>query len=84
MEGEPTFGPVRSGVPAAGEPIGAVGSIALAPDGSLVFSVELHEAVAANPYLEFYARAEDSGILEFAWSEDGGAVYSLQRRLTVT
>jgi glucose/arabinose dehydrogenase len=37
-EGEPTFGPVRSGVPAAGEPIGAVGSIALAPDGSLVFS----------------------------------------------
>ena len=38
VEGEPTFGPVRSGVPAAGDPIGAVGSIALAPDGSLVFS----------------------------------------------
>ena len=38
VEGEPTFGPVRSGVPAAGEPIGAVGSIALAPDGSLLFS----------------------------------------------
>jgi sulfur-oxidizing protein SoxZ len=53
-------------------------------NGELVFSVDLHEAVAANPYLEFYARAQESGTLEFAWHEDGGAVYTSQQSLSVT
>jgi sulfur-oxidizing protein SoxZ len=53
-------------------------------NGELVFSVDLHEAVAANPYLEFYLRAEESGALEFAWHEDGGAVYTARETLTVT
>jgi sulfur-oxidizing protein SoxZ len=48
-----------------------------------VFSVDLHEAVAANPYLEFYVRATESGRLEFIWQEDGGAVYTLEQQLTV-
>jgi sulfur-oxidizing protein SoxZ len=49
-----------------------------------VFSVDLHEAVAANPYLEFYLRATESGRLEFIWEEDGGAVYALQHQLAVS
>ena len=49
----------------------------------LVFSVELHEAVAANPYLEFYLRATQSGRLNFVWEEDGGAVYTLSHDITV-
>ena len=53
-------------------------------NGEVVFSVDLHEAVAANPYLEFCARAKDSGTLEFAWHEDGGAVYTTRQSLTVT
>jgi sulfur-oxidizing protein SoxZ len=53
-------------------------------NGELVFSVELHEAVAANPYLEFHLRAEESGTIEFAWHEDGGAVYTARGTLTVT
>jgi sulfur-oxidizing protein SoxZ len=48
-----------------------------------VFSVDLHEAMAANPYLEFYARATESGRLTFEWQEDGGAVYTLESTLTV-
>jgi len=52
-------------------------------NGEVVFSVELHEAVAANPYLEFYLRAQDSGVLEFTWHEDGGAVYTARQSLTV-
>jgi sulfur-oxidizing protein SoxZ len=48
------------------------------------FSVDLHEAVAANPYMEFYLRATESGRLQFIWEEDGGAVYSLEQDLTVT
>jgi len=53
-------------------------------NGRTVFSVDLHEAISANPYFEFYARAEESGTLEFSWQEDGGAVYTAQQTLTVT
>jgi len=49
----------------------------------VVFSVDLHEAVAANPYIEFYLRATESGRLEFLWEEDGGGVYSLAHHLMV-
>jgi sulfur-oxidizing protein SoxZ len=52
--------------------------------GRLVFSVDLREAVAANPYMEFYLRAEESGPLDFAWQEDGGAVYAFRQTLTVS
>jgi sulfur-oxidizing protein SoxZ len=50
----------------------------------IVFGVELHEAVAANPYLEFYLRATQSGRLEFVWEEDGGGVYTLSHDITVS
>jgi sulfur-oxidizing protein SoxZ len=50
----------------------------------VVFSVDLHEAVAANPYVEFYLRATASGQLEFVWEEDGGGVYALAHHLMVT
>jgi sulfur-oxidizing protein SoxZ len=52
-------------------------------NGDVVFGVDLREAVAANPYIEFYLRATESGRLEFVWEEDGGAVYSLSHGLTV-
>lgn len=50
----------------------------------VVFSVEFHEAIAANPYLEFYLRATRSGRLEFLWEEDGGGVYTLSHDITVS
>jgi sulfur-oxidizing protein SoxZ len=49
----------------------------------VVFGVDLHEAVAANPYIEFYLRATESGRLEFVWEEDGGGVYALAHHLMV-
>ena len=49
----------------------------------VVFGVDLHEAVAANPYLEFYLRATESGRLEFIWEEDGSHTYALTHQLTV-
>lgn len=48
-----------------------------------VFSVDLHEAVAANPYFEFYIEATDSGVLEFLWEEDGGRFARLQHPFVV-
>jgi sulfur-oxidizing protein SoxZ len=53
-------------------------------DGDLVFAVDLHEAMAADPFLEFTMRAERSGGLQFTWREDGGAVHALESTLTVT
>ncbi len=50
---------------------------------AVVFSADLHEAIAANPFLEFSLRATESGRLEFIWEEDGGGVYSLSHQLTV-
>ncbi|OCK56553.1 thiosulfate oxidation carrier complex protein SoxZ [Bradyrhizobium sp. LMTR 3] len=52
-------------------------------NGVVVFSVDLHEAMAANPFIEFYLRATESGRLQFVWEEDGGGIYELEHQLTV-
>jgi sulfur-oxidizing protein SoxZ len=49
----------------------------------VVFSVDLHESVAANPFIEFYLRATVSGLLEFIWEEDGGGITRLEHHLAV-
>ena len=48
-----------------------------------VFSVDLHEAISANPFIEFYLRATESGRLEFIWEEDNGGVYRLEHEFAV-
>jgi sulfur-oxidizing protein SoxZ len=52
-------------------------------NNDLVFSVDLHEAMAANPFLAFHLRAGDSGRLQFAWEEDDGTVTTLEAPITV-
>jgi sulfur-oxidizing protein SoxZ len=52
-------------------------------NGAVVFSVDLHEAVAANPYFLFHVRATESGVLQFSWKADDGAVSTLEKPLTV-
>jgi len=37
-----------------------------------VFRAELFSGIAANPYLSFFTTAEDSGELEFIWTDDAG------------
>lgn len=51
--------------------------------GVTLFSAEFHEAVAANPYVEFFIEATESGMLDFTWTEDGGASVRLEQYLTV-
>jgi sulfur-oxidizing protein SoxZ len=51
--------------------------------GVPVFSVDLHEAVSANPFFEFELVATESGKLQFVWEEDGGALYGLAHDLVV-
>ena len=49
-----------------------------------VFVADLHEAISANPLIQFSLVANDSGILNFFWFEDGGKVYSTARKLRVS
>ncbi|MDN3920416.1 thiosulfate oxidation carrier complex protein SoxZ [Roseateles violae] len=49
----------------------------------LVFSAELFAAVAANPLISFWLRAEASGTLRFHWQGDRGFAQTEERTLTV-
>lgn len=41
-------------------------------DGALVFAADLYPAIAANPYLAFWLRADAPGTLVFEWWGDFG------------
>ena len=41
-------------------------------DGALVFAADLYPAIAANPYLAFWLRADGPGLLSFEWWGDWG------------
>ena len=53
-------------------------------NGKEVFSADWHPAVAANPYMAFYVKADQSGTLDFTWTDDSGAVQKKSAKLTVT
>lgn len=48
-----------------------------------VFSADLEPAIAANPFLQFYARIEESGRFDFLWVDDEGMEYRATRSVTV-
>ena len=52
-------------------------------NGTPVFSSDWHPAVAANPYLAFSFRAQESGTLVFEWVDDDGTVYTKEAELQV-
>jgi len=43
----------------------------------------MHEAISANPLIQFNFLAKESGDLDFLWHEDGGEVYKTVRRIKV-
>ena len=45
-------------------------------NGEIIFRADWHEAVSANPFISFYAVAEESGRIEFRWYDDDGSVYT--------
>ncbi|MFT3953153.1 MAG: thiosulfate oxidation carrier complex protein SoxZ [Piscinibacter sp.] len=53
-------------------------------DGELVFSAELHAAIAANPYIAFHTVAVASGLLSFTWEGDNGFSQTETRAIAVT
>lgn len=52
-------------------------------DGEVVFSADLHPAVAANPFIAFTTTATVTGTLTFTWEGDNGFSQTETATLTV-
>ena len=53
-------------------------------NGKPVFSVDIEPAVAANPYMQFTAKVEESGTFKFTWVDDDGTVTTAEQAIAVT
>jgi sulfur-oxidizing protein SoxZ len=53
-------------------------------NGKPVFSVDIEPAVAANPYMQFTAKVEESGKFKFTWVDDDGTVTTAEQDIAVT
>ena len=52
-------------------------------NGEVAIAVNLEPAVSADPYIQFEMAVPESGTLEFQWTDDDDAVYSLSKRVEV-
>jgi sulfur-oxidizing protein SoxZ len=53
-------------------------------NGVEVIASDWHPAVASNPYLAFFARADQSGTIAFAWTDDDGTATYESATIQVT
>ena len=53
-------------------------------NGKEVFSSDWHPSIAANPYIAFFVRAEESGALDFNWIDDKGQIGTKTVKITVS
>jgi sulfur-oxidizing protein SoxZ len=52
-------------------------------NGKVVFSADLHPAIAANPYFSFYTKVTESGTFDFSWTDMKGKTVTASRKITV-
>lgn len=52
-------------------------------NGKPVFTCNIDPAISANPYLEFSAKATESGTFKFIWADDNGSTYTTEQAITV-
>ena len=53
-------------------------------DGEVIFSAELHPAIAANPFISFTTVATVTGTVTFTWEGDNDFLQTETATLTVT
>lgn len=53
-------------------------------NGAEVFRAEMGSGIAANPYLQFYFVARDSGKVELEWADDAGEKGSASAAIVVS
>ena len=64
-------------------PKNVINTLVVRYGGAEIFRAEMGSGIAANPYLQFYARAEASGEIEFSWVDDAGERGSERAFITV-
>lgn len=52
-------------------------------NGKSVFTANMEPAIAANPYMQFFAKVEESGTFKFTWIDDDGTVTIAEQKITV-
>lgn len=52
-------------------------------NGNLVFKADLHPGIGSNPLFIFYAKAEQSGTIEFKWTGDNDYLTIVKHTITV-
>jgi sulfur-oxidizing protein SoxZ len=53
-------------------------------NGQSVFSCGLESAIAANPYLQFSAKVDESGTFRFGWVDDEGTTITAEETIAVS
>ena len=53
-------------------------------NGKEVFAADFEPAVAANPYIQFKFKAEESGKVVLTWTDDDGSTIVGEETITVT
>ena len=48
-----------------------------------IFRADLHQAIAANPFISFFTVATESGTLQFQWTDDNGQVETASAKIVV-
>ena len=51
---------------------------------SPVFSCNIDSAVSANPFFEFRAKVNESGVFKFVWTDDNGTVIEAEKSIEVS
>ncbi len=52
-------------------------------NGKPLFSADMDPAIAANPYLQFSAKVNESGTFKFTWTDDDGTVTTSEQKIEV-
>lgn len=60
-----------------------VNSLDVTYNGKPVMSAKLEPAIAANPYMAFWLKVEESGTLKLTWTDDNKESWSAEAKIEV-
>ena len=60
-----------------------VNSLQVVYNDKPVMNVRLEPAIAANPYLSFFVKVEESGTLKFTWTDDNKQSWTAESKIEV-
>ncbi|MBS0519236.1 MAG: thiosulfate oxidation carrier complex protein SoxZ [Proteobacteria bacterium] len=61
-----------------------VNALKVAYNDKPVLDVKLEPAIAANPFLSFFVRVEESGTLRLTWTDDRSQSWTAESRIEVS